>query len=93
MSRARAALDQIKTKMDEMASYRGVVGAMQSRMHSAATLLLSSREQSLAAESRIRDVDVAEESANFVAAQIRQQASVAVLSNVRSQQRLVLQLL
>lgn len=92
-ARARTALDLLKTKRDELANYRGVVGAMQSRLHTASSLLLSSREQSLAAESRIRDVDVAGESANFVAAQIRQQASVAVLANVRSQQRLVLQLL
>ena len=92
-ARARAALDLIKSKMDELSNYRGSIGAMQSRMHTASQLLLSSREQSLAAESRIRDVDVAEEGAKFVAAQIRQQASVAVLANVRSQQRLVLQLL
>lgn len=93
LGRARTALDQIGVKRDQISSYRGTIGAMQSRLSTAAALLLSSKEQSLAAESRIRDVDVAQESANYVAAQIRQQASAAVMSRVKMQQKLILQLL
>ena len=47
----------------------------------------------IAAESRIRDADVAEESARFVNAQVRQQVSVAVLAQANQTSSLALRLL
>ena len=51
------------------------------------------RENFLAAESRIRDVDVAEEAANLASANILQQAGTAILAQANQQPQLALQLL
>jgi flagellin len=50
-------------------------------------------EQSLATASRIRDADVAQETASMIAEQVIQQAAAAVLAQANQQSALVLQLL
>ena len=55
--------------------------------------LASSRENFAAAEGRIMDADVAEETANLTRTQILQQAGSAVLAQANLQPSLALQLL
>ncbi len=72
---------------------RGVVGANMSRIGVATNVLSASSENFLNAESRIRDADVAQESANLVRLQILQKATTAVLAQANQQPTLVLMLL
>ena len=69
------------------------IGAIQSRLSVAENTLQSSRENFDAASSRITDVDMAEESANYVRTQILQQSCTAVLSQANQQPELALKLL
>jgi flagellin len=70
-----------------------VLGAAQNRMNSAIASISSARENLSAAESRIRDVDVAMESADLTRNSILQQAAVSVLSQANAQPQLALSLL
>lgn len=90
---ARHAVVVAKARQDELVAYRGAVGAAQSRLATASSVLATTRENYLAAASRIQDVDVASESSALVAAQIRQQAATSVLAQANSQPKLVLALL
>jgi flagellin-like hook-associated protein FlgL len=69
------------------------LGATQSRVNVAVNGLLTARENFIAAESRIRDVDIAQESARLVSTQIRQQAAAAVLAQANLAPQLGLRLL
>ncbi len=92
-SRALDALTTVQNRLIEVQTAYGNYGAAESRFQVSLNVLGSSKENSLAAESRIRDVDVASESANLVRLQILQQAGTAVLAQSQFQQRLALQLL
>jgi len=72
---------------------RGALGASQNRLTSAYTSIQSARENLSAAESRIRDVDVAYETADLTRNSILQQAAVSVLSQANVQPQLALRLL
>ena len=90
---ARYALDTIRSRLDSLNTLRGTLGAVQSRLNSAKTLTEVTRENYLGAESRIRDADVAEESAQLVASQITQQAATRVLQSANLQPQIALKLL
>lgn len=90
---AKLSIDVLKNRIESLASQQGVFGAFQSRLSQALNLTSSARENVAAAESRIRDVDVAEESANLISAKIRQQSSALVLKNANMQPQLLLSLL
>ena len=68
-------------------------GALQSRLEAAANVAMSLKENSLQAESRIRDIDVASESAALVRTSILQQVASAVQGQANQQPQLALQLL
>ncbi len=89
---AQASLDTIDTAITSVASLRGDLGAAQNRLQSTINALQSSTENLSAANSRIRDVDVAAETAALTRAQVLQQAGIAVLAqaNVTSQAALAL---
>jgi len=72
---------------------RGELGAMVNRLESAASNLLNSIENLSAAESRIRNVDVAEESATMVKYQVLQQSAAAMLAQANQAPSIALQLL
>jgi flagellin len=57
------------------------------------SLAAVARENSASAEGRIRDADIASESANLIRKQISQQAAVNVLAQANQQPALALQLL
>jgi len=92
-SAARAALDAVNNAIASLASTRGVLGAVESRLGVAINNLTVARENFAAAESRIRDVDVATEAAELTRLSILQQAGAAVLAQANQQPTLALSLL
>ena len=92
-SGARSALDTLASTLNRITNELGAIGANQSRLQISQNVLQVTRENYLAANSRISDVDVAEESANLTRTTILQQAAVAVLAQANQQPQLVLQLL
>ncbi|MDA1264290.1 MAG: flagellin [Planctomycetota bacterium] len=85
--------DTIDTFQGEVNRVRSQLGASQNRLSSALSTALSARENLTSAESRIRDVDVAHETALLFKDQILQQAAVSVLSQANLQPDLALLLL
>lgn len=92
-SAARAALDAIQTALTSVNQKRGTLGALESRLEVTINNLSVARENFKAAESRIRDVDVATEAAELTRLNILQQAGAAVLAQANQSPQLALQLL
>ncbi len=92
-SNARSALDVIRNKVSELGTYRGLLGATESRLSTAFSLASQSRETRAAAESRILDADIGAESSELIRRQILQQASISVLAQANQAPALALQLL
>lgn len=90
---AENALSAVQTAIDAVSSRRGILGAAESRLTIAIDYLTQARENFQAAEGRIRDIDVAQETAKMVSAQIHQQSATAILAQANLQPELVLQLL
>jgi len=87
------AISAIDSAIDTISSTRGTLGAAQNRLLSTISNLGVSIESLSAANSRIRDVDVAAETADLTRNSILQQAAVAVLSQANLQPQTALQLL
>ena len=92
-SAARNALDAINRAITSVTRNRGTLGAAESRLEITINNLQVARENFQAAESRIRDVDVAYESAELTRLNILQQAGTAILAQANQQPQLALQLL
>lgn len=92
-SASRLALDAVNSAIQSLASNRGTLGATESRLQVAINNLGVARENFAAAESRIRDVDVASASAELTRLSILQQAGAAVLAQANQQPSLALSLL
>lgn len=92
-SAATAALDAVRASIGSLTANRGTLGANESRLAVAVNNLQVARENFAAAESQIRDVDVAEEAANLTRLNILQQAGAAVLAQANQQPSLALALL
>lgn len=88
-----ALFNVIDTAVNEVASYRASLGAVQSRLDSAVKNIDVTNENLNAANSRIRDVDFASETARFTQNKILEQAGASVLAHANSQPEIVLQLL
>ena len=78
---------------DFVGETRGTIGAMQLRLESAQRSLGVARTSLSASESRIRDADVALETAGLVRSRILQQGGVAVLAQANTAPQLALDLL
>ncbi|MEB3287960.1 MAG: flagellin [Vampirovibrionales bacterium] len=92
-SSARAYITVLDAALDRINTKRASLGAFVNRLEGAASNLLNSIENQSSAESRIRNVDVAAESANMTRNQILQQASATVLSQANQSPSLALRLL
>lgn len=92
-SAARLALDAINLAIASVNRNRGTLGAAESRLEITIQNLQVARENFQAAESRIRDVDVASEAAELTRLNILQQAGAAVLAQANNQPQLALTLL
>ncbi len=90
---ARQALPVFKRKREQLATQRGEIGAFQSRIAVAVNVLQVSSENFKAAESRIRDADIADETSQLLRLNILQQAASAVLGQANQQPALAIQLL
>ena len=90
---AKSALDAVKAAISSLTVNRGTLGAAESRLNVTITNLQVARENFAAAESQIRDVDVAAEAANLTRLNILQQAGAAVLAQANQQPALALALL
>jgi flagellin len=77
---ADTALGIIDAAIEDLSSARATVGASQNRLEITLNMLASAHENLSAANSRIRDVDVAEETASLTRNQILSQSGVAVLA-------------
>ncbi len=86
-------IDSLDTAIDTVNSARGRFGAAQNRLSSTIASLSISIENLTAAESRIRDVDVAFESADLTRNSILQQAATAILGQANLQPQAALGLL
>lgn len=92
-SAARLALDAINNAIVSVTRNRGQLGAAESRLEVTISNLQVARENFQAAESRIRDTDVAAEAAELTRLNILQQAGAAILAQANAQPQLALQLL
>jgi flagellin-like hook-associated protein FlgL len=92
-SGAEAAISTIQSAIDTVSAERSKMGAYQNRLEHTINNLGTSSENLTAAESRIRDVDMAKEMMNFQKNNILQQAATAMLAQANQQPQGVLQLL
>jgi flagellin len=90
---AALAITAIDTEITSISDARAGLGANQNRFESAINSLNVSRENLQAAESRIRDVDMAGEMVNFTRSNILSQAGTAMLAQANQSNQGVLQLL
>lgn len=90
---AAAALTSVKTAITQLASDRASIGAFQARLNSTAEQVAVSRENLTAASSRIKDVDVADESTAFARYNILVQSGTAMLAQANQLPQSVLRLL
>jgi flagellin len=90
---AQSALDAIRTAISSLTANRGTLGAAESRLNVTINTLRVARENFAAAESQIRDVDVAAEAATLTRLNILQQAGSSVLAQANQQPSLALSLL
>jgi flagellin len=88
-----SALSAIDTAITAVSSARSTLGAIQNRLEDAVDNLGVYEENISAAQSRIRDVDVAAETVNFTKLQILSQSGTAMLAQANSAPQNVLSLL
>lgn len=84
---------KVETALTSITAARSDLGAMQNRLEYTANNLTTSTENLTAAESRIRDVDVAKEMVTLSKLNILNQASQAMVSQAKQQPESVSQLL
>lgn len=92
-SYARNTLDTVRRRADELSQLIGKLGASESRLKTTQSVNSTFTLEYGAAASRIQDVDVAEEAAKLIAAQVRQQAAARVLQSANLEPQLALKLL
>ena len=90
---SRTSLDAIDTAISTLSTSRASVGASQNRLVVTMNNLSVAKENIAASESRIRDVDVAEETAAMPRNQILSQAGVSVLAQANQLPSAALKLL
>lgn len=90
---ATAAVTTINNAIESVSAERSKLGAVQNRLEHTINNLGTSSENLTAAESRVRDVDMAKEMMNFQKNNILSQAAQAMLAQANQQPQGVLQLL
>jgi flagellin len=90
---ADKAITNIQDAINQVSAERSKLGAYQNRLEHTIANLGTAAENLAAAESRIRDVDMAAEMMEFTKNQILQQAGVAMLAQANMAPQAVLQLL
>jgi flagellin len=90
---AQSALDAINKAIVSKDKIRASLGALQNRLENTITNLSIQAENLQAAESRISDVDVAQEMTEFVRNQILTQSAVAMLAQANQLPQMAMQLM
>ena len=90
---ATYAVDAISDAIAKVSSQRSALGAVQNRLEHTIDNLDNVVENTTAAESRIRDTDMASEMLNYTKYNILQQAAQSMLAQANQQPQSVLQLL
>ncbi len=90
---SQGTLDLLDVAIDAVTSRRGDIGAAQNRLFSTINTLSAAHENLSAANSRIRDADIAAESTNMARAQILMQAGISVLAQANQLPGMVLSLI
>ena len=90
---ANEAITIIQKAIETVSAERSKLGAYQNRLEHTINNLGAAAENLTASESRIRDVDMAEEMMEFTKMSILSQAATAMLAQANQQPQLVLQLL
>lgn len=93
VSAASAAIASLDAAIKTVSESRAGIGAMQNRLEHIVTNLQVQSENLAAANSRIRDVDMAAEMMNFTKEQILMQAGTAMLQQANANPQMVLKLL
>jgi flagellin len=93
MTGAQAAVTAIGKAVGALGSSQAVVGKGENQLNYAISLAQSQITNFSAAESQIRDADVAQQAANLTKAQVLQQASIAAMAQANSAPQAVLSLL
>lgn len=86
-------LQQADSAIAKVSNYRGIYGALQNRMEHALNNVGSTGDNLTAAESRIRDADMAKEMSAMTRANILSQASQAMLAQANQNPQAILQFL
>jgi len=92
-SNAQAAVDTIQDAIQDLATIRANNGAEQSRLTFAGDMLAVNKTNLEAANSRIIDVDVADESTKLARYNILQQAGTAMLAQANQSTQSILRLI
>jgi len=92
-AKASLAIEAFDSALMKISTTRAKLGAVQNRLEHTISNLDTSEENLQASESRIRDVDMADEMVTFSKNNILQQAGTSMLSNANSSTQTVLQLL
>lgn len=90
---AQTALANLEDAVKTLGTIQGQVGSSQNKLQYAVNLASSQSVNFSAAESRIRDADIAAEASNLTKAQVLQQSSMAALAQANSTPQSVLSLL
>ncbi|MCP4679844.1 MAG: flagellin FliC [Deltaproteobacteria bacterium] len=90
---AKTSLAVIDAAIGDISNVRGDLGAVQNRLSITVNNLATQRENLSAANSRIRDVDVATETVSMTRSQILMQAGVAVLAQANQMPAMALSLI
>lgn len=90
---ASAAISKIKDAINQVSTSRGQLGAIQNRLEHTINNLGVTTENITAAESRIRDVDMAKEMMEFTKNSVLMQSAQAMLAQANQQPQSILQLL
>ena len=93
VSASQLAVVALSSAIDQISLKRGVVGAASARLRSAINLLTVMRENTLAAESQIRDTDIAEDIAKLTRLNVLRQSQIALLAQANQYSTQVLKLL
>lgn len=90
---ASAAIGIADSAIGQVSAFRGELGARQNELAATMNSLAVAAENTMAAESRIRDLDYAEEVTNLVRSRLLAQASLGALAQANLQSKSVLKLL
>ena len=92
-AKAATFLNHVDSAIANVSDRRSNIGSLQNRLDSTIESLTIASENLQSAESRIRDVDVAGESADMVKSQILQQATISILAQANQAPGLAMSLI